>query len=46
MEFLGRVEGWRHVRVLLPKEQIVPASEEVSAALAYMLEFIKKKNGR
>lgn len=31
---------------LLPKEQIVPASEEVSAALAYMLEFIKKKNGR
>lgn len=29
---------------LLPKEQIVPAGEEATAALAYMLEFIAKKD--
>uniref|UniRef100_V5EDM5 Inactive metallocarboxypeptidase ECM14 n=2 Tax=Kalmanozyma brasiliensis (strain GHG001) TaxID=1365824 RepID=V5EDM5_KALBG len=31
---------------LLPKEQIVPASEEVAASLAYVLEFIRKKDSR
>lgn len=31
---------------LLPPEQIVPASEEATAALAYMLNFIAKKDSR
>lgn len=31
---------------LLPPQQIVPASQEVSAALAYMLNFIAKKDSR
>ncbi|TKY86357.1 hypothetical protein EX895_004506 [Sporisorium graminicola] len=31
---------------LLPPKQIVPASQELAAALAYMLEFIAKKDGR
>ncbi|KAJ1025586.1 hypothetical protein NDA18_003929 [Ustilago nuda] len=31
---------------LLPSEQILPASEEATAALAYMLAFIAKKDSR
>ncbi|CBQ72304.1 related to ECM14-involved in cell wall biogenesis and architecture [Sporisorium reilianum SRZ2] len=31
---------------LLPARQIVPASQEVGAALAYMLQFIARKDGR